>query len=100
MNRESPGFSRGECQNLLFILDKTMIVWHVTTAKKLKRYKDSGGILPPVRAWESLSAAERFSKQTGRKIIVRLKFPNTAERLPGHRGEAFVLNEKYRLTSI
>lgn len=71
-----------------------MIVWHVTTAKKLKRYKDSGGILPPVRAWEHFSAAERFSKQTGRKVILRL------ERLPGHRGEAFVLNEKYRLTSI
>lgn len=77
-----------------------MIVWHVTTAKKLKRYKDSGGILPPVRAWDSLPAAERFSKQTGRKVILRLKFPSTAERLPGHRGEAFVLNETYRLTSI
>lgn len=50
-----------------------MIVWHVTTAKKLKRYKDSGGILPPVRAWDSLPAAERFSKQTGRKVILRLK---------------------------
>lgn len=77
-----------------------MIVWHVTTVKKLKRYKESGGILPPVRAWECFSAAERFSKQTGRKVILRLKFPSTAERLPGHRGEAFVLNETYRLTSI
>ena len=77
-----------------------MIVRHVTTAKKIKRYKNAGGILPPVRAWEHCSAAERFSKQTGRKVILHLKFPNTAERLPGHRGEAFVLNEKYRLTSI
>lgn len=76
-----------------------MIVWHVTTYKKLQRYKRQGGILPPVRAWESLEAAERFSKQTGRKIILRLKFPATAVRLPGHRGEAFVLNEKYTLTS-
>lgn len=77
-----------------------MIVWHVTTAKKLRRYKDLGGILPPVRAWESLSAAERFSKQTGRKVILRLKFPTKAERLPGHRGEALVLHEKYALTSV
>lgn len=56
-----------------------MIVWHVTTAKKLNRYRASGGILPPVRAWESLPSAERFSKQTGRKVILRLKFPDTAE---------------------
>ncbi len=77
-----------------------MVVWHVTTAKKLRRYKDSGGILPPVRAWESLEAAERFSKQTGRKVILRLKFPNTAAKLEGHRGQAYVLNEKYRLTSV
>lgn len=77
-----------------------MIVWHVTTFKKLQRYKRQGGILPPVRAWESLEAAERFSKQTGRKIILRLKFPAKADRLPGHRGEALVLNEKYTLTSI
>lgn len=99
-----PGVGRittsGPAHHRAFLLGKTMIVWHVTTAKKLKRYKDSGGILPPVRAWDSLPAAERFSKQTGRKVILRLKFPNTAERLPGHRGEAFVLNEKYRLTSI
>ena len=49
-----------------------MIVWHVTTAKKLNRYRASGGILPPVRAWESLPSAERFSKQTGRKVIRRI----------------------------
>lgn len=78
-----------------------MIVWHVTTAKKLARYKVSGGILPPVRAWETFQAAERFSKQTGRKVLLRLNFPRSkAERLQGHRGEAFVLNEKYTLTSV
>lgn len=77
-----------------------MVVWHVTTYKKLQRYKQQGGILPPVRAWENLTAAERFSRQTGRKIILRLKFPANANRLMGHRGEAFVLNEKYPLTSI
>ena len=77
-----------------------MIVWHVTTLKKLQRYKSDGGIRPPVRAWESLEAAERFSKQTGRKIILRLKFPPHAERLEGHRGQAYVLREKYRLTSV
>lgn len=29
----------------------TMMVYHVTTTKKVKRYIASGGILPPVRFW-------------------------------------------------
>lgn len=37
-----------------------MIVWHVTTAKKLNRYRASGGILPPVRAWENASGGTFF----------------------------------------
>ena len=70
-----------------------MIVYHVTTYKKLTKYLKSGCILPPVRAWESVEEAERFSIQTGRRIILRLKFPNNAERLEGHKGKAFVLYE-------
>lgn len=77
-----------------------MIVWHVTTRKKLERYYRSGGILPPVRAWKTVEEAVRFSKQTGRKVILRLKFPDHAEQLPGHKGMALVLHEKYKLTSF
>lgn len=77
-----------------------MIVYHCTTFKKLCRYRKSGGILPPVRAWKTMDEAVRFSKQTGRKIILRLKFPPHAEQLPGHKGMAMVLHEKYTLTSI
>lgn len=70
-----------------------MVVWHVTTMKKLKRYKASGCILPPVRAWDNISAAEHFSKQTGRRMILRLSFPdNEAKRLPGHKGKAMYLD--------
>lgn len=77
-----------------------MIVWHVTTRKKLERYHRSGGILPPVRAWKTVEEAVRFSKQTGRKVILRLKFPEKAEQLPGHKGMALVLHEKYILNSV
>lgn len=77
-----------------------MIVWHVTTRKKLERYHRSGGILPPVRAWKTVEEAVRFSKQTGRKVILRLKFPKNAEQLPGHKGMALVLHEKYKLTCV
>ena len=77
-----------------------MIVWHVTTRKKLERYHRNGGILPPVRAWKTVEEAVRFSKQTGRKVILRLKFPENAEQLPGHKGMALVMHEKYKLTSV
>jgi hypothetical protein len=77
-----------------------VIVYHVCTLHKLKRYLYSGGyITPPVRAWETLDQAERFSISTGRKIILRLKFSNNAEKLPGHFNEARVLYQKYKLDS-
>ena len=56
--------------------------------------------MPPVRAWENISQAERFSKSTGRKIILRLKFPNNASKLEGHFNQARVLQQKYKLDSI
>lgn len=65
-----------------------MVVWHVCSFKKLCRYIKAGLILSPIRAWRNIESAERFSKQTGRRIIVRLKFPDSAATLPGHKGEA------------
>ena len=61
-----------------------MIVYHVTSLKKLNKYLKSGQIEPPVRAWENIEQAERMSLSTGRRIILRLKFPDNAEKLPGH----------------
>jgi hypothetical protein len=72
----------------------------VTTLKKLNKYLKTGCITPPVRAWENIQQAERMSKSTGRRIILRLKFPNNVEKLEGHFGEARVLNKPYILESI
>lgn len=69
-----------------------MIVFHVTTLKKLEKYKKTGAILPPVRAWENEQQARRMSISTGRKIILRLKFPNNAQKLEGHFNQARVLD--------
>ena len=78
-----------------------MIVYHVCTSNKLRKYKQSGNrIAPPVRAWESIQQAERFSKSTGRKIILRLKFPRNAPKLAGHFNQARVLNQHYQLDSM
>jgi len=78
-----------------------MIVYHVCTTNKLRKYKESGWYIhPPVRAWETIQQAERFSKSTGRKIILRLKFPDSARKLEGHFSAARVLLQKYKLDSI
>lgn len=54
----------------------------------------SGYIHPPVRAWENIEQAERMSKSTGRKIILRLKFPENAAKLEGHFNQARVLQQR------
>lgn len=71
-----------------------MIVYHVTTAKKLDKYRRVGFIKAPIRAWKDIQSAEKFSIQTGRQIIIRLKFPNNIEQLEGHDGNAVVIKDK------
>lgn len=70
-----------------------MIVWHVCSYAKLKKYLASGRILAPVRAWENVQQAERFSKSPGSRIILRLKVPDDAQKLEGHFNEARVLHQ-------
>lgn len=76
-----------------------MIVYHVTTLKKLNRYAKSGRITSPVRAWENVEQAERMSISTGRRIILRLKFPNNAPKLEGHFNQARVMQNDYVFTN-
>lgn len=77
-----------------------MIVYHVCSAAKLRKYQESGCIFAPVRAWENIQQAERMSKSTGRRIILRLKFPNNAQKLEGHFNQARVLYQNYPLKNI
>ena len=77
-----------------------MIVWHVLGANKLQRCLRTGFLPSPVRAWKDIKEAERFSKQTGRQIILRLKFPEDAKQLVGHKSSAFYIDGIYPLKSI
>ena len=77
-----------------------MIVWHVCSLKKANKYNKTGYILPPVRAWEDIEEAQRMSKSTGRRVILRLKFPENAEKLEGHFNKARVLNKRLRFESF
>lgn len=77
-----------------------MIVYHVCGANKLRRYKQCGFIKPPVRAWATIAEAERFSKQTGKQIILRLKFPENAKVLEGHKGLARYIETAYSVEKM
>jgi hypothetical protein len=77
-----------------------MIVFHVCGTSKLDRYRERGYIKKPVRAWIDIKEAERFSKQTGRPIILRLKFPENAKTLEGHKGMARYVEENYDIRKI
>lgn len=77
---------------------KTMKVYHVTTLRKLNKYLKSRQINPPVRAWVDIKEAERMSVSTGRRIILRLRFPDNTPKLAGHKGKAYVLDSPYKFT--
>lgn len=77
-----------------------MVVFHVCSYKKLQKYIKTGAITPPVRAWDNIEQAERMSKSTGRRLIIRLKFPANAPKLEGHFGQARVMHQPIKLGGI
>ena len=72
-----------------------MVVYHICSVKKFLKYMETRVIKAPVRAWKTIQDAERFSKQTSRVIILRLKFPDNPEELEGHRRKAVILHKDY-----
>lgn len=79
-------------------LEVKMIVYHVISITKFLRCLKQGFLPSPVRAWETIEEAERFSKQTGRAMILRLKFPENAAKLGGHRDKARVSYQNHPLS--
>lgn len=77
-----------------------MIVYHVCSKKRFLLYLKTGFIVPPVRAWENIEQAERMSLSTGKRIILRLKFPDNANKLEGHYNQARVINYKYMMNNF
>lgn len=71
--------------------------WHVTTPKKLARYRATGGILPPVCFWAFEASAQAWARKTGRTVILQIEV-QIAYPLPDHRprGHAFWSPEMVR----
>jgi len=61
-----------------------MVGYHVTTQKKLARYKETGCILPPVRFWPNKQTAQRWAKRTGRDVILKIECSESYP-LPDHK---------------
>jgi len=75
-----------------------LIVYHVISITKFMRCLKQGFLPFPVHAWENIEEAERFSKQTGRAMILRLRFPHNAQKLKGHRNKAYVSYQNHPLS--
>ena len=60
-----------------------MILYQVTTPKKLLKYHISGRIIRPVRGFSTLEGADLWARKTGRKIILKVQ-GEPAYKLPDH----------------
>ena len=63
-----------------------MILYHSTTQKKAKHYRQTGFIISPVRGFTTLQAAMLWSMKTGRTVIYEIQ-ANNAHKLPDHHNE-------------
>lgn len=65
-----------------------MKLYHVTTSKKAKLYRETGSILSPVRGFDTLQAAMLWAIKTGRKVIYELDIENqSVHKLPDHHNQ-------------
>ena len=79
-----------------------MKLYHVTTPKKAKRYRETGHIIKPVRGFNTLQGAMAWALKTGRTVIYELE-GEPAYKLPDHHnkfGEAWWIDKDVPLCDI
>jgi hypothetical protein len=72
-----------------------MKLYHVTTPKKAKAYRQTGHIIKPVRGFTTPTAALAWACGTGRTVILEFE-SNSVHKLPDHHnkyGEAWWADE-------
>ena len=62
-------------------------LFHVTTGRKAKLYRQTGRINAPVRGFDTLMAAMAWGMKTVRKVILRVEPVATPQMLPDHHNE-------------
>ena len=63
-----------------------MKLWHSTTPKKARLYRETGFICKPVRGFTSIQAAMAWSMKVGRTVILEFE-ATSAHKLPDHHNE-------------
>lgn len=63
-----------------------MKLYHVTTEKKAKLYRQSGSIHSPVRGFDTLIGAMAWAMRSGRKVIYEFE-TDKPYKLPDHHNE-------------
>ena len=63
-----------------------MILFHVTTPKKAKLYRNSRMIKKPVRAFDTLMGAMAWAIKTGRSVIYKIESKNVYK-MPDHHNQ-------------
>lgn len=79
-----------------------MKLYHATTPKKAKRYRETGHIIKPVRGFTTLQGAMAWALKTGRTVIYELE-GEPAYKLPDHHnkfGEAWWIDKDVPLHDI
>lgn len=79
-----------------------MKLYHVSTPKKAKRYRDSGCIIKPVRGFDTLEGAMAWAIKTGRTVIYEVE-GEPAYKLPDHHnkfGQAWWIDEDVPIERI
>ncbi|HED05260.1 MAG TPA: hypothetical protein ENI61_01090 [Ignavibacteria bacterium] len=72
-----------------------MKLYHVTSERKARRYRETGHIIKPVRGFTTLSGAMVWAIHTGRKVIYEVH-GDPAYKLPDHHnlfGDAWWLDQ-------
>lgn len=72
-----------------------MVLYHVTTPRKARKYRETGKIIKPVRGFTTLKAAMAWAIKTKRTVVYKIDISEdmvTAYKLPDHNnafGEAW-----------
>ena len=63
-----------------------MILYHATTQKKAKLYRQTGHIKAPVRGFTTIQGAMAWAMKTGRTVIMEITADNP-HKLPDHHNQ-------------
>jgi hypothetical protein len=75
-----------------------MYLYHATTPRKAKKYRQTGHICRPVRGFDTIEGAMAWAMKVGRQVVYQVKVKE-AHKLPDHHnkfGTAYWADENIR----